>query len=124
MRQLQALENWGRVWRHHPAASQLPKGLATLSQLVANQPRVIAVMLPLSGEHATTGRAVLDGILATHFAVSGPARINVVDTATGDIRQLVANAAREGAELLIGPLLREHVTTSSRWIIYPYQCSH
>ena len=111
MRQLQALENWGRVWRHHPAASQLPKGLATLSQLVANQPRVIAVMLPLSGEHATTGRAVLDGILATHFAVSGPARINVVDTATGDIRQLVANAAREGAELLIGPLLREHVTT-------------
>ena len=110
MQQLQALENWGRVWRHHPAASQLPQGLATLSQLVANQPRVISIMLPLSGEHATSGRAVLDGILATHFAVSGPARIDVVDTTTGDIRELVAGAARQGAELIIGPLLRQRVT--------------
>lgn len=119
MRQLQALENWGRVWRHHPAASQLPQELATLSQLVANQPRVIAVMLPLSGEHATSGRAVLDGILATHFAVDSPARINVVDTTSGDIRQLVSNAARDGAELIIGPLLRQHVTTLARLASLP-----
>ncbi len=129
LRQLQELNNWKKVWSHHPAATHLPQSLQMLSRVVKEQPSSIAVLLPLQGELGPFGRAVRDGILASHYnqqeslrnsqqivRLSSPATdrqrnttIRIYDTTHGLVKDIYARAVAEGAELIIGPLDRTNV---------------
>ena len=108
--QLQALNDWRKVWNHHPAAKRLPMSLELLSQIVRDQPRSIALLLPLQGELGLYGRAIRDGFLASHYQRKGPAEIKIFDTSDADVRSLLIAAKAAGAELVIGPLSRQNVT--------------
>ncbi|XOV87292.1 MAG: penicillin-binding protein activator [Pseudomonadota bacterium] len=110
LRQLTELNNWKKVWSSHPAAVSLPASLALLSRVVAEQPDVIAVLLPLQGDLGPFGRAIRDGFLAAHYAAGAQTRIVVYDTTSETITTLVNRAARDGAELIVGPLDRQRVT--------------
>ena len=110
VRQLEELNNWRLVWGSHPAAQQLPRSLQTLSRVVSEQPKKIALLLPLQGEFAAAGRAVRDGVLASHYKYSPETSVIVMDTAAGqDVVSLVNEAAAAGAEIVIGPLARDRV---------------
>ena len=109
--QLQELNKWRRVWSSHPAAIQLPESLSTLSRVIENQPKSIALLLPLRGSLGPYGRAIRDSIMASRFQFSSKVAIQVFDTNNADITQLVNQAAAAGAELIIGPLDRTQVTT-------------
>ncbi|GJL67303.1 MAG: penicillin-binding protein activator [Nitrospirales bacterium] len=113
MRQLEALGQWRRVWANHPAAIRLPEQLRTLSAVVENQPKAIALLLPLHGDLAPIGRAIRDAIVASRFQLDSEVEIKIYDTSTDSIQSLLSQAVQNGAELAIGPLERDKVTELS-----------
>lgn len=75
----------------------------------------IALLLPLHGPYKGPGRAVRDGFLAAYYAALRQGQISstitIVDTTTtsNNIRMLYSKTASEGAELIIGPLVKSNV---------------
>ncbi len=113
-RQLQELNKWRQIWSHHPAAKQLPASLTLLNNIVRNQPKQIALLLPLQGELSIYGAAIRDGFLAAHYqnkvhSDSSPG-ISIYDSSVSDIRQVYKQAIDEGAEFVIGPLDKNKVS--------------
>ncbi len=105
------LSRWRGAHPAHPAANPLPGGL---EYVVTNGPRQgkVGLLLPLSGELAPAGKAVLEGFLAAYYAdraAGGPANEVLVI----DLDQSVAassayeEAVRQGASLVVGPLSKE-----------------
>ncbi|MCC5873630.1 MAG: penicillin-binding protein activator [Gammaproteobacteria bacterium] len=111
--QLDAVMLWQRRWEDHPAAQDLPPGLARLPELIALRPSRVALLLPLSGPMASAGNALRDGFMAAHFAAlangnSAPG-IMVFDTAGGDVTRYYMEAVDQGADVVVGPLARDAV---------------
>ena len=78
-------------------------------------PRQIALLLPLSGRNGAFGKAVQNGFFGAYFGASGGLadlqEIRIYDVvAEGGARGAYAKAVREGAEFVVGPLLRPAVT--------------
>jgi uncharacterized protein len=73
----------------------------------------IAVLLPLSGNLAGSGKAVRDGFLAAYYnslqhgqpAIS----ITLIDTNSGNIKELYLQSANQGAEFIVGALTKSDV---------------
>ena len=110
--QLAQLERWQRRWVGHPASEHLPTDLQLLRQLIDQQPRQIALLLPQEGRLAAAAAAVRDGFLAAYFAAPlGATRpdIHHYDTSGGDILDVYQRAVDEGADLIIGPLDKANV---------------
>jgi len=113
-RQLRALEQWRQLWPNHPAASTLPGALANLADLSAQQPKKVALALPLQGRLGKIGQAVVDGFMAARFqAMAEQATVpdvKVYDTAAmHGLDQLYAMAQTDQIELIIGPLDKNKV---------------
>jgi uncharacterized protein len=77
-------------------------------------PRQIALLLPLSGQYESMGKAVQNGFLNQYYLLrsgfSTPPVIKVYDTQSGDINDLYRRALDNGAELVVGPLLKGNVS--------------
>lgn len=113
-RQVRQLEAWMRRWPDHPTADNLPGGLAKLSEMAAEKPQQIALLLPFTGKLAPLGKAIRDGFLATYHqtrARDNPTpNIKTYDSSDADIiGQLYRQAVLDGAQLVIGPLRKEAV---------------
>jgi len=110
--QLAQLERWQQQWIAHPASEQLPTDLQLLRQLIEQQPRQIALLLPQEGPLANAAAAVRDGFLAAYFSAPlGATRPDVFhyDTSEGEILDIYQRAVTEGADLIIGPLDKANV---------------
>ena len=113
-KQLNALQDWQRAWPGHPATLLMPTSLEMLAQIVAERPDNIALILPLQGDFGGLGRAIRDGYIAAHYQFTPDARLHIYDSTAGDILDILARAKAAGAEIIIGPLDREKVTTVAR----------
>jgi outer membrane PBP1 activator LpoA protein len=114
-------------WRErnagHPAMSLLEDFDISADVLLA-YPRRIALLLPLSGRTASAGKAVQNGFLGAYFASAGGLddrqAIGVYDVdAEGGASAAYASAVQDGAEFVVGPLLRDHVTELANDILVP-----
>ena len=114
-------------WRErnagHPAMSVLDDLDISDEQLLA-YPRRIALLLPLSGRTASAGKAVQNGFLGAYFASAGGLddrqSILVYDVETeGGPSAAYASAVEDGAEFVVGPLLRDSVTELANDILVP-----
>lgn len=111
--QLAALASWEQRYALiaplQPAVSEL---LPAIRERV-RQPTRVALLLPLSGRAAPGATAVLNGYLAEHMrqlaAGEQPVPVAVVDTAAapGGFAAAYATAVADGADMVIGPLLKE-----------------
>jgi outer membrane PBP1 activator LpoA protein len=114
------VQDWLAQYPGHPGAAFVP-GLTTapsappsapVATLAAGSGAHIALLLPLSGRQESAGRAVRDGFAAAWFA-SGPpasrARVEVYDTAAAGVAAAYQKAVADGAQAVVGPLLREDV---------------
>lgn len=110
LRQLNGLRDWQKVWSTHPAAITVPNSLTMLSRIVAERPQHVALLLPLSGPLASIGKAIRDGYIAAHYQLSPDTKLQVINSNSGDIKELTSRAVRNGAEIIIGPLERSKVT--------------
>ncbi|MEY8246900.1 MAG: penicillin-binding protein activator [Bermanella sp.] len=113
-RQLNALRQWQVKYRQHPAAKQLPGDLSQIEDYVESRAEHIALMLPLSGKLASTGKALRDGLMAAYYqalqAGADVPEIKFYDTAKSkDFWALYQQAIRDGNELVIGPLEKKSV---------------
>jgi outer membrane PBP1 activator LpoA protein len=112
--QAEQLDQWSRDWAGHPTARALPGDLAIVRELAAEQPKQVALLLPLSGKLASAGNAVRDGFMAAYYDASArEARLPVVrlyDTEAGTpLPQLCRQAVADGAAVIIGPLEKSQV---------------
>lgn len=109
--QLHQVNNWQQQWSNHPANANLPEDLKLLQQLVSQQPKQIALLLPTTGRFANAGKSVRDGFMASYFAdtIAGHStpEIRVYNTDGVDINKVYDLAVFEGAEVIVGPLQKE-----------------
>jgi outer membrane PBP1 activator LpoA protein len=72
-------------------------------------PEKIALILPLHGKYAPSAKAVRDGFLAAHFESQNKIKIQVYDSMDGNIVEKYKQALAEGAEFIVGPLMKQDV---------------
>ncbi|GJM13107.1 MAG: penicillin-binding protein activator [Pseudohongiella sp.] len=109
--QLDAINQWRRIWSQHPAAQQLPTQLEKLNQTWEQRPKHIALILPLQD---SAGRAIQEGFLSAYYAALATSRevprISVFDSSNQTaIYPLYDAAVASGADLIIGPLYKQLV---------------
>ena len=110
------LQSWLNEWRQHPAHDNLPNDLRLLQSLIEQQPKQVALLLPMQGKLAEAGEAVRDGFFAAYFEALSNGR------STPEVRQYDSSddalaayqqAVADGADLVIGPIDKENVTELS-----------
>lgn len=106
--QLQAWREWQNRYPNHPARLQPPAALRSLSNYETPQ---VALLLPLSGPFGAAGTAVRDGLIAAYLDErgSGQPQVRIYDTGEAAIGQLYEQALREGADVVVGPLIKSDV---------------
>ncbi len=106
--QLQQIRFWQQTWPQHPASQSLPQDLQLLQQLVLNQPKQVALLLPLTGKFGNAGNAVREGFMSAYYAAAQSGhevpRVQLYNTDGANINLLYDQAVAEGAETVIGPL--------------------
>jgi outer membrane PBP1 activator LpoA protein len=107
-----------KVWRtnnpSHPAGIQLPGGLSQLEKIAQEQPKHIALLLPLSGNLSSSGEAIREGFMAAYYQTLQRGYdvpiISIIDTeAAGGLELAYDDALALGAEWVIGPLEKHYV---------------
>jgi outer membrane PBP1 activator LpoA protein len=114
---------WRAANPRHPAMSIIAE-LQLPDELSLDYPRQIALLLPLSGSTAAAGRAVQNGFFGAYFStLSGldeQQTVRVYDVAKeGGASAAYSAAVADGAEFVIGPLLRNSVTELANDILVP-----
>jgi hypothetical protein len=114
--QREELQRWLREWRQHPAHDNLPNDLRLLQSLIDQQPRQIALLLPMQGKLAEASEAVSDGFFAAYYQALSNGRqtpeVRKYDS-SADVIAAYQQAVAEGADLVIGPIDKEKVTELS-----------
>jgi outer membrane PBP1 activator LpoA protein len=75
----------------------------------------VALMLPLTGRTSAPAAQIRDGFMTAYYQMpaSSRPRLRVYDTATMSIADTFADATRNGAEFIVGPLTREEVIAAA-----------
>jgi outer membrane PBP1 activator LpoA protein len=105
------LLEWRQTYVAHPAAGGLLAELLNEQRTAGTRPTQIALLLPLSSSQRTQAIAVRDGFLASHLE-SGHIRestVTVYDTAARGATNAYLQAQLDGADFIVGPLLRPEV---------------
>lgn len=87
-------------------------------------PGNIALMLPLTGRSAAAGKAIQNGFLSAYFttasALDERQRLRIYDVnAQGGASAAYETAIRDGAEFVVGPLLKNNVTELANDTLVP-----
>jgi outer membrane PBP1 activator LpoA protein len=104
---------WRDAHPDHPAGFLL-NDLPSIDREFADYPRRIALLLPLSGSNAAAGKALQNGFFGAYFpataALGDEQQIRLYDVAAaGGVTAAYTRAVEEGAEFVVGPLLRNEV---------------
>ncbi len=111
---VQQLIAWRNANPNHPA-NELFQNDGTLSNISnASLPQHIALLLPLEGRMGASGQAVRDGFLSAYYKSHAKSNIQqtitFLDTSNNqNISALYQQAINEGADLVVGPLIKEEV---------------
>lgn len=107
-----ALQGWQLRYPNHPGQAVVSQMREKIEQYA---PHHALVLLPLSGQYAEQGQAVLDGMVLA-LEATPEFTITIRDSAQFDFSQLAEVLQAEQADMLIGPLLKdnlEQVTTTA-----------
>lgn len=104
------LEHWQQRYPDHPGIARIDAIAATPAPRAGI--RSVALLVPLTGPYAATGEAVRDGFLSGYYQLPGsPITAKVYDT--GETVDTFLRAWKialdQGAEFVVGPLLRDMV---------------
>ncbi len=121
---------WGNGiyrWREanpgHPALAVIGDDEA-FDQELLDYPRQVALLLPLSGRSAAAGKAIQNGFLGAYFATASALddrqAVRIYDVnSEGGASAAYQNAVADGAEFVVGPLLKKNVTELANDILVP-----
>ncbi len=114
---------WRQANPHHPALL-IADRLQLPDELSMDYPRNLALLLPLSGRTAPAGLAIQNGFMGAYFSTSAALEekqtVRVYDVnAEGGASAAYSAAVADGAEFVIGPLLRDSVIALANDILVP-----
>ena len=107
-----SLQAWQTSNSQHPASGKLLNDVLNNLGALSNYPSNVAILLPLSGKQRMLGEAIRDGYMAAHFALgqdTARPRIRIYDTARNGAVSAYQQAALNGAEFIVGPLLKNEL---------------
>ncbi len=115
--------SWRERNEGHPAMTIIGE-MDLPETLLLEYPRQIALLLPLSGRAASAGKAVQNGFLGAYFATAAGLddrqSVRIYDVnAEGGASAAYAAAVADGAEFVVGPLLRNSVLQLANDILVP-----
>lgn len=101
------LIDWQSEFGNHPAASGILAERLAVLRPTGVRPGRIALLLPLGSDVRPEALSVRDGIFAAHYASgrSATTTISVYDTAQRGSVETMEAALRDGADVIVGPLL-------------------
>lgn len=116
------VRRWREMHGDHPAIIIVDD--LELAESVSDYPRQVALLLPLSGDAGSAGQAIQNGFFGAYFSTASELEesqtIRVYDvSAEGGASAAYASAVRDGAEFIVGPLLRSSVTELANDILVP-----
>ncbi|KTD11837.1 lipoprotein [Legionella gratiana] len=105
---LASLDQWQSQFSNHPANHILPDPLDSIANKIHDQPKQVALLLPLSGALQGPGTAVRDGFMAAYKTNQQDTTMNIktYDTNNGDATVLYQKAIEDGADYIVGPLTK------------------
>ncbi len=114
---------WREANTQHPAMAIIDR-LRLPDQLSLDYPRRIALLLPLSGRTSPAGHAIQNGFFGAYFSTTTGLDeeqiVRVYDVNNeGGASAAYAAAVDDGAEFVIGPLLRRSVVELANDILVP-----
>ncbi len=114
---------WRTANANHPADALLGD-VPLPEQLLLSYPRQVALLLPLSGRAARAGSAVQNGFLGAYFdsaaGLDDRQNIRIYDVnAEGGAGAAYTTAVGDGAEFVVGPLLKSSVTELANSVLPP-----
>lgn len=95
-----------------PALQALPAPAATVA---AEGLGHVALLMPISGKLSGAGISLREGFMSAYYHTAAEKRLHIrfYDTAELGIGAAVAQATRDGAELIVGPLARDAVVAAA-----------
>jgi len=114
---------WRETHLGHPAMLIIDR-MQLPDELILDYPHQIALLLPLSGRTAPAGIAIQNGFMGAYFStVAGlddPQTVRIYDVGKeGGASAAYATAVADGAEFVIGPLLKNNVVALANDILVP-----
>jgi outer membrane PBP1 activator LpoA protein len=114
---------WREANPFHPAMAIVDR-LQLADVMSLDYPRQIALLLPLSGRTAPAGHAIQNGFFGAYFStvpgLDEQQTIRVYDVGSeGGASAAYSTAVADGAEFVIGPLLRSSVSELANDILVP-----
>lgn len=115
--------HWQDSFINHPAIV-IVSDLSLTDSSLLNYPRQVALLLPLSGSNSAAGNAIKNGFFGAYFAAVGglenQQKIRVYDVNThASANAAYAMAIADGAEFVVGPLLRRNVNDLAAELLLP-----
>jgi len=111
-----ALAIWQQTFPDHLANNILPNSSRSYGNDGAiNQPKNIALLLPLTGPYAPSAEIIRDGFLAAHYEAmknnfENKSEVKIYDTSTPEgVTQAYQKAVAENADFIVGPLIKNDV---------------
>lgn len=105
----QALQSWKSAYPSHVAATFFPKELESLLNFQQTNLAQIGLILPLSGDGQILGTTIQSGFNDAKGDSTIP--VQVFDSSTTPINEIIAQAKNAGIKALVGPLLKQNVDT-------------
>jgi outer membrane PBP1 activator LpoA protein len=101
---------WRRNFTTHPAAGGLLAELLSADR-ATGFPSQVALLLPMSSAQRAAALAIRDGFMAAHLrsSANSSSTIKVYDTAALGTGEAYVRAQLDGADFIVGPLLRPEV---------------
>jgi len=117
---VQELLAWRAAHPNHPGNELIPSDESLQKLLAASSPKQIAVLLPLHGPQAASGRIVRAGFLGAYYDSLGKSAkkqsVTFYDTSqNADISTLYQKAVADGANIVVGPLLKPEVDSLNHY---------
>jgi len=113
---------WQETYAGHPAASVL-SDLTLPEDSLLNYPRQIALLLPLTGDSEAAGNAIKNGFLGSYYSAVGGVdnqqRVRIYDVSESGANAAYQQAVLDGAEFVVGPLLRRSVAELANELLLP-----
>lgn len=107
-----ALRRWEADYPNHEALSLLPPNI-TAAATAPSKTKMIALLLPLHGRYGADGTAIKNGFLAAYYAAQKHAinlpKLKIYDTSSQPIDTVYDTALNNGANFVIGPLLKQNI---------------
>jgi outer membrane PBP1 activator LpoA protein len=117
------IARWREANPYHPALAVIGE-VEAFDQELLDYPRQVALLLPLTGRSAAAGKAIQNGFLGAYFATASALddrqSVRIYDVnSEGGASAAYQTAVANGAEFVVGPLIKKNVTELANDILVP-----